>query len=92
MFFKLLALLLVMSLLFMAYVRFPPAPARISQPVAAYDNQFDVFRDMEPKTQTRENPWLGFLQEDVQKNRTGPIGNFEGTDSSSGRAPLYMMT
>jgi hypothetical protein len=92
MFFKLLAILIVMFLLFMAYMRFPPAPARVSQPVAAYDNQYDVFRDMEPKTQTRENPWLGFLQEDVQKNRTGPIGNFTGTDSSSGRAPLYMVT
>lgn len=81
-----------MFLLFMAYMRFPPAPARVSQPVAAYDNQYEVFRDMEPKTQTRENPWIGFLQEDVQKNRTGPIGNFVGTDSSSGSAPLYMVT
>jgi hypothetical protein len=92
MFFKLLAILIVMFLLFMAYMRFPPAPARVSQPVAAYDNQYEVFRDMEPKTQTRENPWIGFLQEDVQKNRTGPIGNFVGTDSSSGSAPLYMVT
>lgn len=92
MFFKLLAILIVTFFLFMAYMRFPQAPARISQPVAAYDNQYDVFRDMEPKTQTRENPWLGFLQEDVQKNRTGPIGNFVGADSSAGRAPLYMVT
>ncbi|BAT22651.1 hypothetical protein [Yellowstone lake phycodnavirus 3] len=92
MFFKLLAILIVMFLLFMAYMRFPPAPARISQPVAAYDNQYDVFRNMESKSQTRENPWIGFLQEDVQKNRTGPIGNFVGADSSSGRAPLYMVT
>ena len=92
MFFQLIAVLIVFFLLFMAYMRFPPAPAQISQPVAAYDNQFDVFRDMEPSSQTRENPWIGFLQEDVQKNRTGPIGNFVGNDSRSGRAPLYMVT
>jgi hypothetical protein len=92
MFFKLLAVVIVMFMLFIAYIRFPQAPARISQPVASYDNQFEVFRDMEPRSQTRENPWIGFLQEDVQKNRTGPIGNFTGADTTSGRAPLYMMT
>lgn len=92
MFLKLLAVVIVMFMLFIAYIRFPQAPARISQPVPSYDNQFEVFRDMEPKSQTRENTWIGFLQEDVHKNRTGPIGNFTGTDSASGRAPLYMMT
>lgn len=92
MIFKLLAVLIVLFLLFIAYMRFPPAPARISQPVASYDNQYEVFRDMEPNTQTRENPWLGFLQEDVHRNRTGPIGDFVGSDSSSGRAQLYMVT
>ena len=91
MFFKVLALTLIAFLMYMAYVRFPPAPARISQPVAAYDNQFEVFRDMEPADQTRENPWLGFLQEDVRKNRTGPIGDFTGYDDPSPNAPLYSM-
>jgi len=91
MFFKVLALVLIAFLMYVAYVRFPPAPARISQPVAAYDNQFEVFRDMEPADQTRENPWLGFLQEDVRKNRTGPIGNFVGYDDPSTKAPLYGM-
>jgi hypothetical protein len=89
MFFKVLALVIVGFLLYMAYLRFPQAPARISQPVAAYDNQFEVFRDMEPADQTRENPWLGFLQEDVRKNRTGPIGSFTGYEDPSPSAPLY---
>lgn len=46
---------------------------------------------MEPADQTRENPWLGFLQEDVRKNRTGPIGNFIGYDDPSPKAPLYFV-
>jgi hypothetical protein len=89
MFFKVLALVIVAYLMYMAYMRFPPAPARISQPVPAFDNQFEVFNDMEPLDQTRENPWLGFLQEDVRRKRTGPIGNFIGYDDPSPKAPLY---
>jgi len=50
---------------------------------------FTVFRDMEPADQTRVNVWTGFLQEDVYKNRTGPIGNFVGNDDFAPRAPLY---
>ena len=92
MIFKLLGLVLILGLLWMAYTRFPPAPARISRTVPAYDNQFEVFRDMEPADQTRENPWLGFIQEDVRKNRTGPIGEFTGADSPSGSAILYAVT
>ena len=91
MIFKLIAVVVVLALLYMAYKRFPAAPAKISQTVAAYDNQFDVFRDMEPADQTRENPWLGFLQEDVRVKRTGPIGEFIGADSNSGNAVLYMV-
>jgi len=91
MFFKLLALVIIGFLMYIAYMRFPPTPARISQPVAAYDNQFEVFRDMQPADQTRENPWLGFLQEDVRKNRTGPIGSFTGYEDPSPNAPLYMV-
>jgi hypothetical protein len=89
MFFKVLALVIVAYLMYMAYMRFPPAPARISQPVPAFDNQFEVFNDMEPRDQTRENPWLGFLQEDIRAKRTGPIGNFVGYDDPSPKAPLY---
>ena len=84
--------MLVLALMYIAYTRFPPAPARISPTVASYDNQFEIFRDMEPADQTRENPWVGFIQEDVKKNRTGPIGEFIGADSSSGSAILYTVT
>lgn len=67
-------------------------PPRVSQAVNAYDNQYDVFRDMESKSQVRENPWMGFLQEDLTKNRTGPIGNFIGNNSSSGHVDSYAFT
>lgn len=89
MFFKVLALVIIAVLMYMAYLRFPPAPARISQPVAAYDSQFEVFNDMQPNDQTRVNAWTGFLQEDVYKNRTGPIGDFIGYNDPSPNAPLY---
>jgi hypothetical protein len=92
MLFKLIAVVAVLILLYISYQRLPIAPARISQTVAAYDNQFDVFRDMEPSDQTRENPWVGFIQEDVRVNRTGPIGEFIGNDASSGNAVLYAVT
>jgi hypothetical protein len=92
MFFKVLALAIIGFLLYIAYKRFPAAPARISQPVPAYDAQFEVFRDMEPAEQTRENPWLGFLQEDVRVQRTGPIGDFIGYEDPSKKAPLYATT
>lgn len=92
MFFKVLALVIIAVLVYLTYMRFPPAPARISQPVAAYDNQFEVFRDMEPVDQTRQNSWVGFIQEDVHINRTGPIGDFIGHDSPSGNAVLYTIT
>jgi len=84
-----LGLAIVVWLARFAYETMTPAPARISQPVAAYDTQYDVFRDMEPNSQTRENPWVGFLQEDVSAGRTGPIGDFVGAESKSGSATLY---
>jgi hypothetical protein len=89
MIFTILGLALVVWLAWFAYETMTPAPARISQPVAAYDTQYDVFRDMEPNSQTRENPWVGFLQEDVSAGRTGPIGDFVGAESKSGSATLY---
>jgi hypothetical protein len=89
MIFKVIGIILVIGLIFVTVVRFVPAPAKISQPVSSYDNQFEVFRDMEPSSQTRENPWVGFLQEDMNKGRTGPIGDFVGNDSPSGNAKLY---
>ena len=89
MIFTILGLAIVVWLAWFSYVTLTPAPARISQPVPAYDNQYDVFRDMEPNSQIRENPWVGFIQEDVHSRRTGPIGEFVGADSSSGTAALY---
>jgi len=55
-------------------------------------SQFDVFRQMEPADQTRVNPWVGILQEDVYANRTGPIGDFVGNDDYVKKAPLYSVT
>ena len=94
MIFTCIALLIVLGLLWMAYMRIDKVcpPARVSEPVQAFDNQYEVFRDMEPSTQVRENPWIGFLQEDLAKGRTGPIGEFTGNDSNSGKAPMYVIT
>ena len=66
----------------------------VSQPPPAEESpsQFDVFRQMESADQTRVNPWVGFLQEDVYANRTGPIGNFVGNDDYAKNAPLYPFT
>lgn len=65
-------------------------PTVVSQPPSNPDAPaFTVFRDMEPADQTRVNVWTGFLQEDVYKNRTGPIGDFVGNDDVSNKAPLY---
>jgi len=55
-------------------------------------SQFDVFRQMEPADQTRVNPFMGILQEDVYVNRTGPIGTFVGNDDYAKNAPLYPFT
>ena len=89
MIFTIIGLAIVVWLAWFAYETMTPAPAKISQPVAAYDSQYEVFRDMEPNSQTRENPWVGFLQEDVSAGRTGPLGDFVGAESKSGSATLY---
>jgi hypothetical protein len=89
MIFKIIGVIIVIGLIFMTVVRIVPPSKKISQPVSSNDNQFEVFRDMEPASQTRENPWMGFLQEDLNKNQTGPIGDFDGNDSPSGNAKLY---
>ena len=65
-------------------------PSIVSKPPVIDDgSQFDVFRQMEPADQTRVNPWVGILQEDVYVNRTGPIGTFVGNDDYTKNAPLY---
>ena len=89
MIFAVIGIILVIVLVYVSIITLVPAPAKISQPVSAYDNQFEVFRDMEPSSQVRENPWVGFLQEDIKQGRTGPIGEFVGNDSSAGNARLY---
>jgi len=55
-------------------------------------SQYDVFRQMESPDQTRVNPWMGILQEDVYANRTGPIGTFVGNDDYVKNAPLYLIS
>ena len=69
MIFILLAVAIGVFLAWFAYTHVPAAPAQISEPVPAYDQQFQVFRDMEPADQTRENSWVGFLQENVREGR-----------------------
>jgi hypothetical protein len=92
MIFKVIGVIIVISLIFVTVVQLVPLiPSKIPQPAFFKDSQFEVFRDMEPSSQTRENPWVGFLQEDVHANRTGPVGNFEGNDSPSGNAKLYYL-
>jgi len=49
------------------------------------------FMKNESDTTRREGAWTGLLQEDVYKNRTGPIGDFVGNDSPSDKAPLYFI-
>jgi hypothetical protein len=89
MIFAVVGVIIVMVLLYLAIVRFVPAPAQISQPETAYASQTEIFRDLEPSTQIRDNAWVGFLQEDVRQGRTGPIGDFKGNDSNSGKVRLY---
>ena len=86
MLFVLIGLVIVGFLLWLAYSRLRTTTG--GEPSS--DSQYQVFRDMEPVSQIRENPWVGFIQEDVSK--TGPIGNFSGSVSSSGTVPLYMIT
>jgi hypothetical protein len=86
MLFVLIGLAIVGFLLWLAYSRLRTTTGG----APSSDSQYQVFRDMEPVSQIRENPWVGFIQEDVSK--TGPVGHFNGHDSSSGKAPLYMIT
>jgi hypothetical protein len=92
MIFTIIGLAIVVWLVWFSFITFTHrTPDRVSKPVAAYDNQFEVFRDMEPNSQIRENPWVGFLQEPVYAGRTGPIGDFVGVDSRSGAANMYVI-
>jgi len=81
----------VLAVAFVLYIAF--TRMQVSSPPKIDDgtggSQFDVFREMEPADQTRVNPWMGILQEDVYVNRTGPIGDFIGNDDYVKNAPLY---
>ena len=76
-------------LIWLIWFRGSKSTTRVNSSERKYDNQYDVFRDMEPVSQTRENPWMGFLQVDLTQNASGPIGNFKGNDSRSGIALMY---
>jgi hypothetical protein len=88
-----LAAVFVMGfLMWLTWMRIQPSVVSRPPPPEESPSQFDVFRQMESADQTRVNPWVGFLQEDVYANRTGPIGNFTGNDDYVKNAPLYPFT
>lgn len=88
----LIGLLIVLWLIMTAYKVLPRAPPPSWDTSAARPPYYDTdFLLKETDTQRRENPWVGFLQEDVYKTRTGPIGDFVGNDSPSDKAPLYFI-
>jgi hypothetical protein len=88
------SLLMVLWLIYAAYGRLPKmlTPPKWDDPFAKPPYYDYDFMNTETDTQRRENAWVGFLQEDVYKNRTGPIGEFVGNDSPSDKAPLYFIT
>lgn len=93
MIFAVLGVLVVMWLLYMSLKRFPkPNELPDSGDIFVNYSQYEVFRDLEPKIQTRTNPMTGFLAEDIDLNSSGSIGTFRGRDDYSRRAPLYMIT
>ena len=89
----LVSLLIVAWLLSTAYgllpMLKPPAWDNPFSQTPYYD--YDYMKNVTDSTR-REGAWVGFLQEDVYKNRTGPIGEFVGNDSPSDKAPLYLIT
>lgn len=93
MIFIVLGLLIVLWLVYMSLKRFPK-PNKLPDPDETFVNysQYEVFRDLEPKTQTRTNPMTGFLAEDIDLNPDGSIGTFTGREDYVRRAPLYMIT
>lgn len=86
------AVLVVAFFIWLSWVRIQASLVSQPPPPEESPSQFDVFRQMESADQTRVNPWVGFLQEDVYANRTGPIGNFVGNDDYVRNAPLYPFT
>ena len=91
-FVPLIAVVVIAFIITMTWIRMSPSIVSQPPPPEESPSQFDVFRQMEPADQTRVNPWVGFLQEDVYANRTGPIGNFVGNNDYVKNAPLYPFT
>ena len=79
----------VLAVGFVLYITISRTVMSRPPPPVESPSQFDVFRQMEPADQTRVNPWMGILQEDVYVNRVGPIGEFVGNDDYVKNAPLY---
>lgn len=89
----LIGLAIVLWLLATAYEVLPRLKPPTWETSQARPPYYDAdFMSKETDTQRREGTWVGFLQEDVYKSRTGPIGEFVGNDSPSGKAPLYFIT
>ncbi len=44
------------------------------------------------KTETRSNPWVGFLQESMSKIKTGRTGTFTSYQPNIKNSPMYMIT
>jgi len=84
MIFALIGILIVMVLIFLAVIKYLPVPVPQAVVSSSY-SQLDVFRDMEPNLQIRENQWVGFLQEDVNQKQNGNLGDFEGNDGTNVR-------
>jgi len=89
-FFPLATLLSVGFVLFLTYKRLQVTV--MSQAPPGIDKPYDVFRVMESKNQILMNPWVGFIQEDIYENKTGPVGTFVGNDDFAKKAPLYLVT
>jgi len=75
-----ISVIMISILIYAIIINFLPV---INQPKSS--SQFDVFRDMEPSSQTRENAWVGFLQDDVHRTSGGSYGDFTGNETTKVR-------
>lgn len=86
------ALLIVLWLLAKAYQVFPRLAPPTWETNAARPPFYDAEFLKETDSQRREGAWVGLLQEDVYKQKIGPVGDFVGNDAQSGSAPMYFIT
>lgn len=87
-----IALLVVLWLLAKAYQVLPQLKVPTWETPMPNPPYYDSEFLKETNSQRREGAWVGFLQEDVFRQKTGPLGDFVGSDSPSPRAPLYFIT